>query len=309
MMHSKSIGLLLRIMVAIVVTACNNDIFVDYVPGDDVYIELDGDGGEETIAFSRKDLKGFGPYDLLTSKNVTCYDKSGNVIAGDSPVSQIARINVTSASSMLDVFVGNDKLTFKSTEHSSPHGLEWHFNFELDYGYAFENVFVTVLPGRSMELKSVDYDFPIEVDKNFLVRTTTYHIDNRGQSSYRMEISPYHNKPAYRRGRPRDAWADGLTVKMQVPQCVDGQWGMSDPLQINIDETSYYPRPDSDSRVQVDVPADSKVDVNVAVYYVTAEISGDMTFVMPVSGRENVTRFSCSVSEPVNYKITVSDGK
>lgn len=309
-MKLHTIKCILCLVLAAIVTACNGDIFVDIKSEpSSTDIEIAGDGGQQTVKFDRNGIQRIG-LDVHNGYNASYYDKDGNEIPYDSKVTEIARINYTNVRNIFDIYIDGNFLTFKSTELADDHF--WHNTIQLDYGHTVQRINVSILPGRPMELKSIEFDMAGAVTDTLLrdSRTTHYTYSNDNPpATWRVYVMPYVNRQCIALISPDAIWARSDLIDITLPTYAGGQWtaGASHRLQMN--NKFYYriPRLDSQLKIPVDIRSNVTTNVVCTITYATIKTRGRMVFSNPVSGREHVTTFSCSVAEPLKYEINIDE--
>lgn len=296
------------LLVVILFTGCNSDIFVEHVEPSEASISIVGDGGSCSLRFQPKGLKSIG---LSTYYDGTYYNKAGDVIASDSPVDEIARINYTDNSVIFDVFIDGDKITISSTEQAS--GISWNGSIILDYGYTVQYIDFEILPGQPVELIEMSYlmdNKMVQDVANVDYKTANY--SNNGGSEVNVMVMPYVSQQASVTFEPDDISFRYRHIDVPFPTFVDGEWKVGTKIygtKLGV-KSYYFPEGlDRKHEVSVTIPPYSNVKVSSMVSYSSLRVQFCAVFRNPVSGRENFTFGVCGVLEPVSYDIQITDVK
>lgn len=303
MTKSHIINIIISFALALIAAGCNNDIFVENSHPSPADIELEGDGGEATVHYLSKGLLWLG-FDLLGGNQADYFDRNGNIISSDSPVSDIDRIILEKTGYIIQVDVERDKLVFHCIEFwnsANPHQLI----FRLDYGYTSEFVNVLLLPGSGIEITNINYnDYISEINgpENKSVRSATY--TNNSEHPARVIVRPFVGEEAKLRLITEDSELRSQTIDMHVPVYSNGDWHIGDKRTLKVGATEYYIPAgiDVEENVKIEVGPGETVEIVCTVYRVIGKLSGDLHFRTP-SGRNFMSFFDIIVSEPVSYEV------
>ena len=258
-------------------TACNNDVFIeDPELSEDVEATIEGDGGEATFRIQTKGLERVSIEHVSDATGYTCYNKNGEEIPENSPVSELARINFTGIYTVFDVNIEGDRLTVQSMEYSG----EWGHVITIRLEYA-----------------------------SWIVRFIEVKGTNNGPQPVKIEFKPWLAMQANAKVVAADSWVNfiGRPVDVRLPTYVDGRWVLGPEMNIRLDVKTYYSPRDWNVTVPVEIPANSTVNVVSTVTFGDAGSRGTFLFRNPVSGREFASRFTCEVVEPLSYEISIRD--
>ena len=290
-------------------TACNNDVFIeDPELSEDVEATIEGDGGEATFRIQTKGLERVSIEHVSDATGYTCYNKNGEEIPENSPVSELARINFTGIYTVFDVNIEGDRLTVQSMEYSG----EWGHVITIRLEYAswiVRFIEVKVLPGAPMELVRTDYDEGFDVNDAHKTSERVMKATNNGPQPVKIEFKPWLAMQANAKVVAADSWVNfiGRPVDVRLPTYVDGRWVLGPEMNIRLDVKTYYSPRDWNVTVPVEIPANSTVNVVSTVTFGDAGSRGTFLFRIPVSAREFASRFTCEVVEPLSYEISIRD--
>ena len=294
---------------ASILSACNNDIFVEDTRPSEKEIVLEGDGGIHTLTIQEKGLQKIA-LDIYGNSNnsITYYDKNGNIIPPETPVSEIARINYTNIYIIFDILLEGNSMTLHCTELTA--GNEWDVPIILDYGYCLEYINVKIQTGRPMELLRIDYDMAqSEVSEKIKDDAGTVYINNSEQV-LKVGVRPYMTQQASSVLAPEYSWAKYINVETIMPVYAGDKWVLSESaIAAMTAETRYY-FPESIDRlmtVPLEIPAHSATRVTCSITYSNIKVPFYATFINPVSQREFHTSGTYIASEPVDYKIHIEN--
>jgi len=300
------IKVLLFIILAVSAVACNDDIFVKPTAPSSTDVTIDGDGGECTVTFQPEALQSISIDNFSSSYGITCYNSNGDVIPVDSPASEIARMNYTTMSIILDIFKAGDKLTFHCTENTVQTNYI-QFYIRLNYGFAVELVSLVVLPGRPMELVEISYDMQnMREEGPEMKETHRMRYENNSSSAWIVDVWPYLNANATALLESSDSWAKWIDVEVNLPTRINGRWELSSEKTAVCTNTgySYFPAGiDQLFSTSVDIPAKSVTTLTCGVNFYSVYVPYSMLFRNPVTGREAISTGICNVTEPADYEI------
>lgn len=300
---------MLLAFMAVLATACNDDIFVDgdgTQPERTVYI--DGDNGEAVINIATKDLKTITVDDIGGQPKVWYYDKNGNEIyIGQNSLRDLAKISYRSQLAAYDIDVDGGRLTVHTIENAS--GSRLSADIRLEYGYTTVFVTLNIGIGKSIELTDITYDNCFNELETFQSEARHFKFHNESPLPQKVEIRPYQGYTGHAVVKPSESWAEYREVNMQLPTYANGVMEYGEEQQLKLSSAFYYKPKDWDTKELVEVPANSVVDIGTSVTFSRLATNGIMTFRLPVSGREYKTLFTTTVVEPTSYKITTQDAE
>ena len=306
--HTQFLHLLCVFLLSLSFVSCNSDLFVEDKTPLETSFTIEGDGGSCVARFHPEGLQGIYINSVYGS-DVSYYDRDGNQILKNSPVSEIARINYTTMRRIMDVYIDGDKMTVHSTENASTFAID--FVVRLDYGYTTEFIEVEVLPGKPMEITSVGYIMDqLQANDNAEVRHSTIHYNNNGSLPARIHVKPYQAAQGYcelTTDRDFGVW-EYTEGHGELLTLINGSWTtwMPEwPIRLN-SKMGYFPLGiDRQTSVPVDIPPHSSADVVCSVRYAAAKVACHVHFRNPESGRETFILASCVVLEPADYEIEI----
>lgn len=302
--------LFLIIGLAVFMTACSNDVFIDGLDmPDEQTATVEGDGGHASFAVDVRGLDRIS-VDLLSEqqRNITYYNYSGEIIPRNSPASDVGKIVFDNSRIEFIITKEGNRLYFESVTNTIG-DASW--TIRLDYNYTVKFIEVDVLAGKPMELLSVDYTTEVEIKERAETKTFKSVFSNNGESVYPIELRPYLNAQASILVEPDYAqtWVNGEEYTISVPVYTDGEWQMQ-PRQMSPGISYKYYRPDMmDVALTYDVAPYASVSVVTDVTYAGATGRGTMRFVNPVTDRRIDVDFKCTSLYPVSYEIHLENAK
>lgn len=306
----RSVFISLFAFLAAALFGCNRDIFLDEPDWEDFKdITIDGDGGEATLHIPTKDLKYFG-FDLMSESKQYCtyYNAQGDIIDPNSPVSDIARIVFETRFSKLELRKEGSRLTIRSICSTSQDDSHWIIR--LEYTYGVRSIDFKVLPGRPLRLVEVVYDEMV-IDDRAKVSSLREGFTNNGPLPQTLTIRPYLNELASILVEPV-AWSSWLNAErfdMPVPMYVNGEWIIKPKNGIRPGNRFTYEGPDRFTKIDIDIPEYSSVNVFTDVVYSGAKVSGCMVFhneILDLTFSEDIKVTSLY---PVRHEIRIEDKK
>lgn len=290
---------------------CNNDVFID---GEDLPNEqsftIEGDGGEVTFRIPTKELKSiyFMYGDVISYGGCTYYDLNGNASSAEVPASQISKIVRDNGFSKTELIKNGDKITAKS--YSNPWD-EGTLTVSFDYGYTRQYIKITVLPGKPIELKSVEYDGYMEINFKAAVKTSRTGFTNDGPLPQIYEERPFINQPITTNVELQGTgttWPYYEKITMPVPVFENGKWEMKEKPEIRLgDKNTHYRSDQVDYKVEVDIPAYSSINIFTDVIYTQATARGVLNFINSTLNRNIHIKFTVTAKYPADYEIRVED--
>ncbi|MDE6136390.1 MAG: hypothetical protein K2F97_02830 [Muribaculaceae bacterium] len=287
--------------------SCNNDIFIDDTPRDAVEVAMIGDGGTAEVPVVRKGLEfiSFDHYD--PDKFVTTYNHNGVVIPNESPLDEIARINLTSRPLIFDIYVEGDRLRLHSTECTEYIGS---LELRLDYGYKLSFITVNIEPGCRPEITSFAYDMNRLDDLGSRSdQTFSLSYNNGGSLPSSLTVWPYLNSFCRATLEPDDIWFKYHVIGAPLPLYSETEgWKITDKdyaLKTGVNNDFSLPGIDRMLQVVVTVPAMSQGTVRTFVESRQATVPFFMTMQNPVSGREFDSEGLCTVIQPLSYEVVI----
>lgn len=300
-----AIRILLLICMMTIVSACNNDIFIDGPEMSDYsYAIVEGDGGSTSFSISTTGLLQI-TFDLFSENQKYCtyYDREGKEIPSTSPASELSCIVFENQYVRYELTKSCNILTFISVENSSS---ENKITIRLEYDYAVKFIEIEIERGKPLELIAVDYG-EMKINNAAETYTQTFRYNNDGPLTQTFTWYPFIQYKAMTIVEPSEEWIRGDFVKIALPVYSDGEWILkeSDSIRLGTKLTSY--RPDYKTPVSIDVPPYSDIILISDVIYSRCQINGVMTFRNPVSCRLHVTQFMCDAIYPAVNEIRIEN--
>ena len=306
----RSLFISLFAFLAASLCGCNNDIFIDEPDWEDFNdITIEGDGGEAYLIIPTKDLEHF-EFDLMSESKRYCtyYNAHGDIIDPNSPASEISRIVFETRFDKLELIKEGSGLTIRSICSTSQYDSHWIIRLEYTYGVRF--VKFTVLPGKPLHLVEVVYDDMV-IDDRAKVSSFREGFTNNGPLPQTLTIRPYLNELASILVEPVawSSWLNGKRFDMPVPMYVNGEWVITPKKGIQPGNRFTYEGPDRFTKIEIDIPEYSSVNVFTDVVYSGAKVTGCMVFhneVLDLTFSEDIKVTSLY---PVSHEIRIEDAK
>lgn len=298
--------LLFLLPLVVAVGGCNDEVFVDRDLDADRECTIDGDGGSATFTIATKGLESLTIDHFSDSKGITCYNRAGEEIPEKSPFGELARINWTGTSFILDVYIDGRDIEIVSTENSSE--MELEFTVRLTYDYTTRFIIVKVAPGQPGQLKRLEYTAGFEITDNYETRLASRErYTNNSSLTQEAILRPYLGMRASCTVTPAQQWARYLRVSMPLPQPDGADWTLGAPVDVEFNHTMYFYTHDQRETVTVEIPPHSDVIVSCRVPFTRVIAYGIVEYFRPMSGRVYSSKFTCVRTEPADYEITIED--
>ncbi|MDO4320769.1 MAG: hypothetical protein Q4C34_09360 [Bacteroidales bacterium] len=292
------------------ITSCNNDIFIENTTPSDHEITIAGDGGEATVIFQPKRLQKIDVDTHGHNDGLTYYDRHGDVVASDSPVSDIYRIRYETVYGSSDIIIDGDRMLVKSSELIESAG-EKTLSIILDYGFITETIYVTVTPGAPLVMTSFRYDTDnLRVENGVRTERDGSLYSNKTQSDWPVFVMPYANMSSSICLYPFNGMYKDIHADVPCPVSVDGSWVISDHvISLIIGEQYKYTDDGVDRKLKFEyiIPPGKAMNVICDVTYDGVIIPFAATYRYPVSQREIAVDGNCYVSRPASFKISCDE--
>ena len=292
-------------LAGVVAGGCNNGIFISDLPALEPSVTVAGNGGNHTVYVDRNQLTGVRldcefDYDTHTEY----FDADGNELAYEAPMSEVSIIRYSSPRFLIEVFLKGNRLTFVAVDNT--YSCDLDVILILDYGSFCQSVTVTVLPGKPMQLKNIIY-FSGNVTTATKVKSFTERFTNAGGRPQRITYYPMRDAESKVSYMSDDMWSVGIEGVCQVPVFDGDHWefdnGNSQEITLGMEETFSPVSVNRDEAVEVDVPANSTVTVTISVTYAVCWVEYMAELSLPESGIGLLTNGTCSVAQPIGYKL------
>lgn len=301
----------LPILLAIVMSGCNSDIFLDeHSMPENQSVSIEGDGGEAMLTVPVGGLEYLG-LDLTSSSKRYCqyYNKNGEVIDSESPASEVHKILFETRFTKLEVIRNGSKIKVRSICETSSTGGQWSIRLEYSFGVRF--ITVEVLPGKPVRLVEVIYNDDMLTADRAKVSGARERFNNNGPLPQTVTILPYLNELATILVLPeyRESWLLGERFNMPVPVYANGEWTICNKDGIIPGHQYTFAGPDRMTEVLLTVPAYSDSNIFTDVIYSGAKVSGEMIFRNEVLDRTFSEKITVTSFYPVGHEIRIEDAK
>ncbi len=294
-------------------TACNNDIFIDEpLPADeDLNVVIEGDGGEATVRISTKDLQSielrYGGIEW--TGDCIFYNHKGEIVPSSTPIKDVSKIVCENSSEHYELVINKNSITIRSFENLLPN--DSHQNICLNYSYTTEFIHLTILKGQGYEVYDVKYD-DIVVDVTPIMKSERETFINNGPLTQTMEVWPMLQAQSDAYGTvildyntPLSLY--GYTFNMPVLTHSALGWEIANHDGVKIGEKYRISIPNLLDRVNVDVAPNSKLTVKSVVTITQASACGHMTLRAPISGKLYTVDFKCEATFPEGYEVIIEE--
>ena len=304
----KYISTILIFLCAALFSGCNNDIFLDDIEStDSVSVTLEGDGGEISIPISTKNLLSIDIEHYGNSSLITCYNKKGDIIPNDSPVSEVSRIVYDSGFNSFEVVKDGKTLTIKSIYQTDSYDHEAFINIEYTYGCKY--IQAVFSPGKPLKLIEVNYSEDLFISSIDHINSFRYGFHNNGNVTQIMPIFPYQNEVASILVENTNVYhkIPGKDLTIPVPVYVNGKWVIQEKEGITPDVKYIYDGPDRNTKIDVEIPPYGNINTFVEVVYSGASNVGKMVFLNEITGKEYIYDFYVKSLYPISHRIYVNE--
>ena len=292
----------LCIIVAIVLQACNNDIFIDKEESpENINVTVDGDYGEVSVPVRTKNLVCMAFDGLETSPNLVYYDADGREISKDSPFSEIAKIVYTSYWLNFEIKVGKESLTVNTFGNSSRH--QWNIVIRLEYSYTSSFVHVLIEEGKEPEIVDVTYDEDIHPAG---IRYSTHKLNYINNTENHSTINVAERQLSYIVD-PESDWAEYRKVNIRLPEYSESGWHYGKAYDVKLSITGYITLDNPPESVPVEIPPNTSLKITNIVTYEEAVATGVILFRNPVTKQEYPCAYKATVSMPVENNVSVDE--
>ena len=218
-MTLRHISYLLILLGAFVLTACNNEIFIESENLPDITdITLDGNGDVWSSAFSRKGLTGvyINPEDSSDdAKYLTYYGVNGNVVDASCPFSELKDIQYYTPFRYYSIgFYGG--MIYITCHYNVLPEKSVRVYLEYDYGMT-KLINVTMTEGNSIERGPWMTDGEPDLDWDFEKIPHRRSFTNNSSLTQNFQLDPFADSRCSDQVIPKDSWAVGLTFDMHMP--------------------------------------------------------------------------------------------
>lgn len=294
----------LPIAAMLMLSACNNDIFVERLDMPERQeLSVDGDGGVVQCDIPSHGLKSASVgCDIYSNLKIEATDRNGKpfVKGSDPDLLGAATMTAPQFSCRIEFDTKARKLRFTSVENPAAYPVQIYIM--LDYGYTETSVTVKVKPGARFNVQSTRLSDSIAVlDRSGRIRSTSY-ITNATDNPWVLSIRPYEGISCQGKLSMPDGW-EAVCMSVAMPTA-NGDGGNSWTMH-NVDfvglsggYTHYY-RHRTES---ITVPPHS--GAKITAHMLTARARGTLTLVAPVSGTVHSVPFEYTFYEPYDYSVT-----
>lgn len=306
-MKPKKISCLLTQLIALIVSSCNDDIFIDErtLP-DSLEISIEGDGGYWSTYIPRDGLINISMYNPYrdTDGYLTYQDVKGNSVAPDCPVSDLGAIIFESPAQHYVISFYGRKLDIKSYYNSYPSDM---IVLVLEYDYGMTNeVRISFTEGKPLYfLCRYEGEMTIENNVEEIAHRTSF--ENNSSLTQKFVVYPFINCNCSYEVMPDENWAIKYQIdEMPVPAYSGKRWELMAHYGISLgDRSAFSPSGYIYENITVDVPPYTKASVNYNLYYSRASQKGLFIIKNVVADREFEMGFNSTATYATRYDFTV----
>ncbi|MDE7346489.1 MAG: hypothetical protein K2N48_07090 [Muribaculaceae bacterium] len=279
------ISYLSTLLIALIVSSCNNDIFIESENLPDITdITLDGNGEQWSSAFSRKGLTRIyvNPEDSSDdAKYLKYYGINGDVVDATCPFDELKDIQYDTPVRNYSIGCYGGMIYVICNYNVLPKKTVKVF---LEYDYGMTKVInVTMTEGKPIEMRvdmphgepKVEWDF----EKISHRRTMT----NNSSLTQKLQLDPFEESRCSDQVIPKDSWAVGLTFDMSMPTYIFQEWAWEEYEGIRLGERRSFPQTVyAQDRLMVAVPPYTKATVTYTINYSRFTQTGTISLYNPV---------------------------
>lgn len=303
----------LMLILAVIMTGCNDEVFVEKLDPSDTELTIGGNGDRGGVGYESSNLVTLS-LDVFSEQkpNVTYFDRDGNRIEPEGNASRLAKIKYKSQTMEYVISVGKNLLMFESVENFST--LDSHVTIRLDYGFTVRFIKVTMTGLPIIDLVDIAYDMDrMSVSQDPVVVSANIKYKNDGNSSpWEISLKPYLSISAHVELEPAAGWARYLRNVYSIPTLQGGIWGLhGKSIEMMMSSKGYYrsTEVDENTSVPVTIPPFESRTVVENVFFNSMSVPFTAVFKNPVTGREYSTTGICKVCEPFDYEVKVLEEK
>ena len=298
--------IIVLMMLALLTSACNGDIFIDAEDLPDVTaLVIEGDGGQWSSAFSRKGLVRIH-LDSDEKEFVTYYGRDGKTVDADCPPSELESIVYETPKRYYTIGFEGD-MVYITSYYNASYAVSVMLSFDYEYG-ATKVIHLTLTEGERLEMVSWTLSGPMKLEENFGKSTHVASFTNNGPLAQQFGIMPFLQSNCSRETMPSDFWAHGLILDMPVPvyNFDDGKWEWREYENIMLgDRMDGFIPEYFGHKLMVDVPANTTVKVSYTLNYSRAIQKGVLQFYNAAAKQNFETTVTWTSVYAVSYDYTV----
>lgn len=295
------------ILILLMASGCNGDVFIDDFRTSETELTLDGNGDAKVIHFaaSNWDLRWIYTYTNNDSCLYKVYDEDGNLIGNE----QIPSLKG------LGKLVYDEDLTSFNIERSNPDELKitvnknarpTHFRFILIVGndYETQEIYVEVAPSDRYVFSHITYSLNAYSHWKTVEQQNTIPLHNSQDVDYTYWLFPYVGTLSefmFDSDMPEAFLLLAEDeLKVEIPSFEDGHWVMKGEQAQYSARLQVMPFA-SEEKKAIIVPPKSFRFINVTIIYECFETEYTLYAVHPKTGGQQIItgKFKCKV--PVDY--------
>ncbi len=306
-MKVKQTTMIMSMLVALLLSGCNNDIFVDAQPlPENSEITIEGDGGSWSTIIPRDGLtsiKMYNPYRNIDGY-VTYYDTKSNAIVPDCPVAELGAIVLENPAQHYAISFYGRKLSINSYYNSYPKD---YIILLLEYDYSgTKEIRITFTEGKPLDFFIMpEGEMTIEKDIEEFSHRSAY--TNNSSLTQKFEIYPFINCNCSYEVIPDESWANKYDVNdMVIPTFTGEKWELQGKYQVSLgDRRTFSPAGYVYDKITVDVPPYKKAIVNYTLHYSRASQAGKFYIYNVVEDQQFEMGFKSTSIYATRYDYTV----
>ncbi|MDE6340980.1 MAG: hypothetical protein K2K93_01555 [Muribaculaceae bacterium] len=294
------------VSIVLLVSACNDSIFVDDTDlPDDTHVLLEGDGGEWSAAYSRHGLKRIlFDYSYGYDEYLTYYDVNENPVEADIDPSQLKSIVYENPLRHYSIVFDGDMIYITSHYNAS---FADSFDLRLVYDSGTtKSINVQVEQGAQVERGFWQPSGDLKINENIEHETHRSSLTNNSSLVQKLEIMPYLDARCSDVANPAGQWALGLNLTMPMLSYHNDEWVwiLYDDIRLG-HKRIFVSSWSADDKIVVEVPPHKKAIVTYTLNYSLATEAGKVQFHFPNDDRyyeEEVTWISIYATG-YDYKV------
>lgn len=298
------------IIICLLATACNNDIFVERVPDivEDIYI--DGIYGRRTLPIKRNKLVNIGIGDYYasdTQQHISYYRNDGTEIYNPTNFDDVSKIIYLTKLVCVELNLKEDEIEIVSLDNAYTDPLKiW---LSLDYGYIVKYTSINIGIGKPYEIEDFGYYIDEYLTKTETVAGICETFHNNSPNTQKIVFYPYKDACSKITLTPEldDSWSENAAGIISIPYFKEGVWTIyhTEDVEATIGSSTSFNSNmvDINEEAFIEVAPNSSVSVQIFMTYAVLETGYNTIISMPNTEFIWQVRGRLTIKQPINYKI------
>lgn len=277
-MCGKAAYCVMAMLLAILMPACNNDIFIDGAELPEYTdLTIEGDGGQWSAPYSRKGLAAIAidPQSSQANTYLTYYDTDSKPVGADCPPAKLKEIVYENPKQHYSIGFSGDIIYITSYYNASPYG---HVLIKFDYDYGVSKyINITFTEGEKLSMTRWTVFDVMTFDEDFEKTTHSRSLTNNTSVTQKLELRPFLESKCSDVAEPQDYWARDISLEMPMITFTGKGWEFRTYDDIRLGERRQFtPGWAVEDIISVDVPPHTKARVIYTIYYTRATQKGSL---------------------------------